>query len=194
MRKQWFLLAFSMLLMALLVVGCGIPQDQYDAVVTERDSAQTELQSVKAELQSVKTELQSVNTELTASQSKVSELTSNLDGKKAELEATKKELADIKSVYPLRDFASVSELKDWLRANDVSEQPEAANAENWYSQALEIQKDAMEDGYYIWVDIDEIGTNRYVVACVALIGGDLWAWTPDSDEPIQLTWFGKVGR
>ena len=65
MKKQWFLVAFSVLLMALLVVGCGIPQDQYDKVVAEKDSTQAELQSVKAELAN--------------SESKVSELTSNLE-------------------------------------------------------------------------------------------------------------------
>jgi hypothetical protein len=165
---------------ALLAVGCGIPQEQYDAVVAERDSIQAELQSAKSEL--------------TDSQSKVSELTSQLEGKEAELEATKKELTDIKNVYPLSDFASVTELRDWLKTNDVSEQPEPANAENWYSQALEIQEDAMRDGYYIWVDLDPTEQNKFIVACVAIIDGDLWAWLPESDEPVQITGFGKVGR
>jgi len=169
-----------MLLVALLLAGCGIPQDQYDTVVAERDSIQAELESVNAELEN--------------SESKVSELTSNLEDKEVELEATQSELADIKNVYPPTDFSSITELKDWLRANDVSEQPPAANAENMYSKALEIQEDAMKDGYYIWVDIDQIGPNEFAIACVALIGGDLWGWDPEKDEPVQWTGFGKVGR
>jgi len=186
MRKQWFLIALSILLMTLLVVSCGIPQDQYDTVVAERDSTQAELQSVKAEVQSVKTEL-------ATSQSKVLELTSNLEKGEAELEATKKELTDIKKVYPPRQFSSSSELVDWLRANDVSERPPVERTEQLYAKGLDIQADALKDGFIISVNIEpgpEPGTSW--IGCVTVINGDMWVWGPENDEPTQATGFAKI--
>jgi len=64
--------------MSSLVVGCGIPQDQHDVVVSDLGKAQQELQSVK--------------TELTAAQGKVSELTSSLEKAKSESTARQAEL------------------------------------------------------------------------------------------------------
>jgi chromosome segregation ATPase len=106
MVGRWLLIGGLLLLVSLLFIGCGVPQQDYDAVVAERDSAQTELQSVK--------------TELSASQAKVSELTSSIETLAAELET-------IKEVYPPRHFNTVKELQDWLDENDVSERPTITN-------------------------------------------------------------------
>ena len=75
MRIRWIIVCVVLLIISLLVTSCGIPQDEYDAVVIERDSTQSELQSTQGELESVsneldsvKSELQLVNSELTAAQ------------------------------------------------------------------------------------------------------------------------------
>ena len=83
MWKRCSLVGGILLLVSLLLVGCGIPREDYDAVVAERDSAQTELQSVKAEL--------------TASRASVSELTSSLGKATAELQAAKECMSSAKS-------------------------------------------------------------------------------------------------
>ena len=57
MLKKWFLVGGILLLVSVLMLGCGIPKEDYEAVVAERDSAQAELQSVQSELQSVSSEL-----------------------------------------------------------------------------------------------------------------------------------------
>jgi hypothetical protein len=82
MSKKWLLVCIPLLSIALLVTGCGVPKEDYDAVIAERDSAQAEIQSVKAEL--------------TASQANVSELTSSLDGATAELQAAKECMSSAK--------------------------------------------------------------------------------------------------
>jgi hypothetical protein len=82
MRKRWFLIGGTFMLVSLLLIGCGVPQEDYDSVIAERDSAQAELQSVKAEL--------------TASQANVSELTSSLDRATAELQAAKECMSSAK--------------------------------------------------------------------------------------------------
>lgn len=187
MKKRWFLVGVMFLLVPWLLVGCGVAQEEYDAVVAERDTAQ-------AELQSIKTELQSVKDELAASQSKVSELTSSLEKAQTDLEVmqsdfekTKKELTEIKEVYPPGDFYSSAELRDWLLINDVSERPDATNAENLYLKALEIQENALRDGYIISAYIDYLGEDMFVVVCEAVAGGEVWMWNPESDELVNFS-------
>lgn len=50
MVKRWLLVGGILLLVSLLLTGCGVPKEDYEAVVTERDSVQSELQSVSGEL------------------------------------------------------------------------------------------------------------------------------------------------
>ena len=98
MFRRWFLVGV-LLLASLLVVGCGIPQEQYDAVAADLNKAQQDLQSAESEL--------------ATSQSKVSELTSSLEKEKSDLEAVqaqldtvRQELTETKKVYPPRNFSS----------------------------------------------------------------------------------------
>jgi hypothetical protein len=52
-----------------------------------------------------------------------------------------------------------------------------------YSRSLEIQQDALEDGFIVsaWIDyyFDE---GTFYVNCTAVAGGEVWMWSPDSDE------------
>ncbi|GAI99454.1 unnamed protein product, partial [marine sediment metagenome] len=111
MRKRWFLLGMILLLVPWLTIGCGIAQEQYDAVVSDLTKAQQDLQSVRAELKAsqaknseltssleeTRGELKAAKSELEASQAKNSELTSSLEETKTELEATKSEYESFKS-------------------------------------------------------------------------------------------------
>jgi len=181
MRRRWFLIASFFLMMVLFAGGCGVSQDAYDAVVADLEKAQQELLSIKAEL--------------AASQSRASELKNSLEESiadlevtEAELEAAKEELAKIGKVYPPRDFSSSTELRDWLAANDVSESSPSTIAETLYMKGLQIQEDALKDGYVISVDLDPgKQKDQWYITCVAIIDGDLWAWGPESDEPNEVS-------
>jgi outer membrane murein-binding lipoprotein Lpp len=128
-----------------------------------------------------------------ALQAEYATLQSDLTDLQADYEAASEELAEIKEVYPPRDFSSLSELQDWLLANDVSERPAATIAETLYSKALEIQEDALEDGYIVSAEVyyDET-TELFYIDCTTIINGDLWWWDPETDEPIQWYALGKV--
>ncbi len=196
MRKRWILAGVIFLLLSWLLVGCGVAQEQYDTVVADLSKAQqelqttrTELESVKSEISTTKSELESVKTSLTGSQSKVSELTSSLEKSKVDLETkqaelgrVKEELNEIKKVYPPRGFSSLKELQDWLRTNDVSERPASTNAEPMYSKALQIQEDALKDGYIISAGIVDLEQGQFLITLVAVIGGDVFMWNPETDE------------
>lgn len=79
MLKKWSLIVIFLLVLCLLV-GCGVSQDLYNAMVDDRDSLKTKLQSVQSELDDTKSELMSVQMELAMT--------------KTELEALKRQLSE----------------------------------------------------------------------------------------------------
>lgn len=113
MIKRGFLVGMILLLSAWLLAGCGVAQEQYDAVVAERDSIQAQFQSASSELSTVQAELQSASSELDAvqaeleqaqaevesAQAKNSEMTSNLEKAEAELEAVQARLLEAKAEH-----------------------------------------------------------------------------------------------
>jgi len=111
----------------------------------------------------------------------------------AKYEAVNQELAEIKEVYPPRDFSSLRELEDWLRANDVSERPFTEYADDWYRNALEIQEDALRDGFIVSADYDlaEEGESA-TVWCTAIVNGRVFFWDPETDDVNEESFFGTV--
>jgi len=63
--KIGVLLSSILLLLPMLIVGCGISEQEYNNVVAERDSLKSQLQSTQNKLEDVKSELASVQIELT---------------------------------------------------------------------------------------------------------------------------------
>jgi len=103
MTKRRFLLVV-ILLSSLLLLGCGIPQEEYDAVIAERDSLQVELGLVKSELDdkksellSVQTELASVQNELETTKSELQSVQNGLDAKKSEVQSMRSQLSSSQS-------------------------------------------------------------------------------------------------
>ena len=92
-----------------------------------------------------------------------------------------------------RDFYTYDEFKQWLQANDVSEQPVCDYASEWYSKALQIQEDALKEGYVISANYYyDSNTDTYIIYCVAIIDGDIWCWDPETDQPYADYSLGKV--
>ena len=93
----------------------------------------------------------------------------------------------------LRDFSSYEELAQWLQANDVSEQPISDYASEWYNKALQVQEDALRDGYVVSASYYyDSYTETYIVYCIAIIEGDIWCWDPETDQPYADYSLGKV--
>jgi len=85
MVKGWFLLGGVLLLVSLLLIGCGVPKEDYEAVVAEKDSALTELQSVKSQLNSAQAEVSDLEVEVSDLEGKASDLSSELEEKQQQL-------------------------------------------------------------------------------------------------------------
>jgi hypothetical protein len=93
----------------------------------------------------------------------------------------------------LRDFSSYEELVQWLQANDVSDQPVCDYASEWYNKALQVQEDALRDGYIVSADYYyDSYTDTYIIYCVTVIDGNIWCWDPETDQPYADYTLGKV--
>jgi len=92
-----------------------------------------------------------------------------------------------------REFSSSEELEDWLHTNDVSEKPDVFSIASIYSKALEIQQDALSDGYIVSVDSDYDRTDDILfIFCTTIVEGYVWYWDPQTDEAFEDTHLGKV--
>ena len=78
MLKRWFLAGVVLLVVSLLVAGCGVPQEEHDAVVAERDAAQAEVASLQSELAGVQSDLAATEDDLAAAESDLGETESDL--------------------------------------------------------------------------------------------------------------------
>ena len=162
---NWLVVGLVVLCLAMVSLAGCVSKSEYEALQAEYVALEEENTSLEAENESLQ----------------------------ADYEAASSELAQIKEVYPPRDFSSLSELTDWLLQNDVSERPLATAAERWYSKSLEIQEDALKDGYIISADYDyDEETDLYSVFCITIVNGDIWYWDPETDEPYQDYSLGKV--
>ncbi len=127
------------------------------------------------------------------SQSDYEALQADYDELDANYEAVEAELAEIKEVYPPKDFPSLTALNDWLLENDVSEKPATTYADDWYGRALEVQEDALRDGYIVSADYDyDPAEEIYVVWCITIINGRVFFWDPETDEVFEDSLIGTV--
>ena len=120
-----------LLLVAVFISGCGVPQSELDAVIAEKDALQEELD-------------------------------------------------DIKAVYPLSGFESLSEFKNWL-SDHV--QPETTYISDAFLAACKVQAEGMADGYLIGIDVDTLEEGEeYAVYVSAFVGNTLYWWFVEDVE------------
>ena len=122
MRRKQFLLAVMVLLVSLLMVSCGIPQEEYDAVLAERNTAQIKVESLQTEVESLQDEVESLQDELddaqeqiesieddrselesdlASAQIQISSLQSDLDDTNSDLAAAEAQIAKMEAIYKL---------------------------------------------------------------------------------------------
>ena len=127
MRRKQFLLGAMVLLVSLLVVSCGIPQEEHDAVLAEHDavlaerdavlaerdaaqarveSLQTKVESLQGELDKAQEQMESiendrseVESDLAAAQSQISSLQSDLNNANSNLAAAEAQIAKMEAIY-----------------------------------------------------------------------------------------------
>lgn len=114
MLKKWFAVGVALLLMSVLVAGCGIPQEEYDVVVAETDAA-------KAQIPSLENDLSEVRSEVDKAKSDLASVLSELAMAKSDLESAQSELASAESQASSAE-SQVSSLQSQIAplTNDIS--------------------------------------------------------------------------
>ena len=85
MKKHWFLVGMVIMLMSLLVVGCGVPQEEFDSVLAERDAAQGRLVSLQSDLNTVQAQIDTLEGDLKTAQSQVQTLQGDYKNQEAKI-------------------------------------------------------------------------------------------------------------
>ena len=190
--NRWLLTGW-LVAMAVILVLLLVSRADFEALRTDYDASQEQNTSLSGQLQLVQSDLSQLQADYNTSEQQSANLSGQLQQLQSDYDALSSELAAVKSVYPPRNFSSVSELEGWLASNDVSQSEPAITYEDWYAKALEIQEDALRDGYIISVDYDYYPeTDEIGVWCVTVINGDIWYWDPEFDTVSQDTLLGKV--
>ncbi len=142
--------------------------------------------SLHNDIEDLEAENSSLTNQVSSVQGQLSQAQANLTQKETELTEKETELAAIHEIFPPKEFASSTELQQWLNGNTVSNQPPATSYEGWYGKALQLQQDALNDGFILSADLDiyqyEDGTYEFYVYSVAIIDGFMWYWDPETDE------------
>ena len=177
-RFTWLLI--GLVILGVILVLLFVSRSDYDTL-------QADFEALELQSSSLSSQLQQAQSGLTGLQSDLSQLQADYDDVNQELE-------DLKNAPPARYFSSVTELENWLLLNGVSEQPWTTTPEVLYAKGLQVQEDALKDGYIISVQYhfcDERQVIEYI-ACVAVIDGYLWFWNPETDDPHRHYILGKV--
>ena len=75
----------------------------------------------------------------------------------------------------------------------LGDQPICDYASEWYNKALQVQWDALSEGYIVSANYYyDSATDSYVVDCTTVIDGDIWYWDPETDQPYADYSLGKV--
>ena len=154
------------------------------------------LSSLEEDLDAAEQQNTSLSSQLAQAQTDKSQLQASLDESNNFLDAANAALASVNAVFPPRNFSSSAELENWLLSTGSSLQPPATTWEEWYSKALQLQVDALADGFIISVDYDYFfdGVDEFFsVWNIAVINGVIWFWDPESVEPLEDNLLGSVG-
>lgn len=116
MIKRWLTVVLMLLSASLLVAGCGIPQEEYDAVIAERDAAKTQVTSQQMEIQTLQDDLAESQNQTETLEGDVAEAQSQIESLQSSVSAAQGQLSsyksDIKSLWSSYD--KKAELEGYL--------------------------------------------------------------------------------
>ncbi len=161
LRKCLLVATILVLALLLIVVGC-VPVDNYNDEYIQLLKDYEVLNGNYAELQS--------------------EATDDQEALQDALAECQNQPAPAPAQLQPRLFANIAELDTWIDAQPVPSR-ESSDAVQWFDRALRLQRQALEDGYLINVELDSEDDEVYSVYCTAtLADGSYYWWEPDTLE------------
>jgi hypothetical protein len=189
-----------LVVISLVLTGCGIPEEQYAEAVQQRDAALAKVNAMGDDLADANasvTQLQEDKTSLTNEQDTLSSRIGTLEAdletannrlqqKEAEKITLTTELAKIKKVHPERYFETKEALENWLANYDVPDL-KGIYSENHLARALQVQKDAAGDGYLFNIYIDYYPDSEdFWLVMQTTAAGVVYFWYPTTGELVDF--------
>ena len=132
------------------------------------------------------TQLTSAQLQLATANTQITGLQGQVTSAQGQLATAQSQLSALQSKYPLKDFASLSDLRAWVSAHLMAYTTDAITSLN---ECLSVQKQAMQDGYYVSVIFEPLTSTTYDVYLEAIASGVLYAWGVD-DATLYDFWDG----
>ena len=93
MIKRWFLAGIMLLLVFILIASCGMPKEDYEAMVAERDAAQTRIASLQNDLYNAQGQIETLQSNLSETQNQIETLKTNLSEAEDQIESLQSSMA-----------------------------------------------------------------------------------------------------
>ena len=178
----------SVMLVILVGIGGCVSKTDYDSLMTQHNQLQSDKNQLESDYDKLVAEndaLDKQHADLTQQHdTKVADydsLSNTYEDLKKDSASMQQELDEIKKVYPLRGFSSVTELADWAVKH---KQPYTEYMDDTFRSALKVQDAGLAEGYLISVMYDEDDTDPDFgwIWCGAMVNGHLYIWAPDEAE------------
>jgi len=118
MAKRYFMVVIVLLLASLLVVGCGVPQQDYDTALFEAQAAKSQASSLQSELSTARTDLDTARSEIDELQADLDTAESDLAEAQDQISSLTGQVSSLQTnVSSLRD--EISSLEDSLASAEA---------------------------------------------------------------------------
>lgn len=117
MRKRWFLIAMMFLVIPWLIVGCGVPQVEYDSLKSTSAATQASLEKTTSDLTATKASLEQTQGVLTEREAEIDRLETRVDQLEKDLSMTKDTLVLWRSKYDELNIDYLEWLDKYLELN-----------------------------------------------------------------------------
>lgn len=146
--KPTLLIVMALVLPALLLASCGIPQEEYNAVVAEKDAANADLAKVQSNLAKVQSELETVQNDIIAANSQISSLQSEIGQLEEQIAAASSAWSSLKPKMELTGNLMENQLTWWrYELKEIDD--------------LELSRQVGHQWGVITVCLDEIGDDEF---------------------------------
>ncbi len=95
--KKVLLIGIGLVILALVLPACGIPQEEYDTVLSERDAAQAEITLLKNNLDAANAQVTSLHSNLSEAKVRINILESDVAEAQSQIESLESRVGSLQS-------------------------------------------------------------------------------------------------
>jgi len=141
--KRWLLIDVA-ILACLMLVGCGIPQVEYDYAVAEREAVEARIATLESDLSKERSEVSKVKNDLSSVQDEIAKARSDIEAAESEYDAVQSQVSSLKSQISSAQ-AETSKAKSELVAAEATIAEKEAKMAEIEATIVELETAAEEE-------------------------------------------------